>query len=225
MIRTENNRIVFERNLRTDIRPALACIFQLANRLGYKDIILDFSNTTYVNANLMLPISSYSAYYRLNDVDFILVEPNDQKLRRLFLNANWAHFIDPQKYASNFVRRSNNLPALQFLDGDAQHDVVNKAMEILMETIKVEDRKQLKALEWALNEITDNVLNHAESAIGGIVQIQSFPSKNRVSFFVADAGLGIANTLRRAIPTLTSDADALDRAIWEGVTRNSKTNQ
>jgi len=98
-------------------------------------------------------------------------------------------------------------------------------MEILMETIKVEDRKQLKALEWALNEITDNVLNHAESAIGGIVQIQSFPSKNRVSFFVADAGLGIANTLRRAIPTLTSDADALDRAIWEGVTRNSKTNQ
>lgn len=94
-----------------------------------------------------------------------------------------------------------------------------------METIKVQERTQLKALEWALNEITDNVLNHAESPIGGLVQIQSFPSRNRVSFYVADAGLGIPSTLRRAIPSITSDPDALDRAIREGVTRNSATNQ
>jgi hypothetical protein len=153
------------------------------------------------------------------------VEPHDAVLRRLFVNTNWAHFIEPQKYSRNDRRRSNNLPALQFLDGDAQHNVVNKAMEILLETIKVGDRKQLKALEWALNEITDNVLNHAESSIGGLVQIQSFPARNRVSFYVADAGLGIPFTLRKSIPSITSDSDALDRAIREGVTRNSSTNQ
>jgi hypothetical protein len=121
--------------------------------------------------------------------------------------------FDPQKYTLNNRRRSNNLPALQFLDGDAQNNVVNQAMEILMETIKVQERTQLKALEWALNEITDNVLNHAESPIGGLVQIQSFRSKNRVSFYVADAGLGIPFTLRRAITGISSDSDALDRAI------------
>jgi STAS-like domain of unknown function (DUF4325) len=133
--------------------------------------------------------------------------------------------FDPQKYTLNNRRRSNNLPALQFLDGDAQNNVVNQAMEILMETIKVQERTQLKALEWALNEITDNVLNHAESPIGGLVQIQSFRSKNRVSFYVADAGLGIPFTLRRAITGISSDSDALDRAIREGVTRNKATNQ
>jgi anti-sigma regulatory factor (Ser/Thr protein kinase) len=154
-----------------------------------------------------------------------LIEPNDPVLKRLFVNTNWAHFIDPQKYALNDRRRSNNLPALQFLDGDAQHNVVNQAMEILMETIKVQERTQLKALEWALNEITDNVLNHAESPIGGLVQIQSFPTKNRVTFYVADAGLGIPSTLRKAIPSISSDSDALDRAIREGITRNSATNQ
>jgi STAS-like domain of unknown function (DUF4325) len=57
------------------------------------------------------------------------------------------------------------------------------------------------------------------------VQIQSHPTKNRVSFYVADAGLGIPHTLRKADPSITSDSDALDRAIREGVTRNSKTNQ
>jgi hypothetical protein len=98
-------------------------------------------------------------------------------------------------------------------------------MEILLETIKVGDRTQLKALEWALNEITDNVLNHAESPIGGLVQIQSFPTRSRVSFYVVDAGLEIPYTLRKSIPAITSDSDALDRAIREGVTRNSATNQ
>jgi hypothetical protein len=98
-------------------------------------------------------------------------------------------------------------------------------MEVLMETIKVQERTQLKALEWSLNEITDNVLNHAESPTGGMLQIQSFPTKNSVTFFVADTGLGVAATLRNAIPSLTSDTEALNEAIREGVTRNKKTNQ
>ncbi|UGY27730.1 DUF4325 domain-containing protein [Bradyrhizobium septentrionale] len=225
MIRTESNRIIFEGNLREETRSALVCIFQLIQKLGYQDVVLDFSATRYVDAGMMLPISSYAAYYRKNQIDFSLIEPTDPVLRRLFINTNWAHFIDPQQYALNSRRRSNNLPALQFLDSDAQHDVVNQAMEILMETIKVQERTQLKALEWALNEITDNVLNHAESSIGGLVQIQSFPTKNRVSFYVADAGIGIPSTLRKAIPAISSDSDALDKAIREGVTRNKATNQ
>ncbi|WP_316192423.1 MULTISPECIES: STAS-like domain-containing protein [unclassified Bradyrhizobium] len=186
---------------------------------------MDFSKARYVDANLMLPLSSYTTYYQKNQIDFTLVEPAEPVLRRLFVNANWAHFIDPQKYSLNNRRHSNNLPALQFLDSDAQYDAVNRAMEILLETIKVQERTQLKALEWALNEITDNVLNHAESPIGGLVQIQSFPARNRVSFYVADAGLGIPSTLRKAIPSISSDSDALDRAIREGVTRNKATNQ
>lgn len=225
MVHTDGNRIIFEGNLRHETRSCLVCVFQLVEKLGYRDVLLDFSKATYVDADMMLPLSSYAAYYRNHQIDFSLVEPADPVLQRLFVNTNWAHFIDPQKYPVNNRRRSNNLPALQFLDGDAQFDVVNRAMEILMETIKVQERTQLKALEWSLNEITDNVLNHAESPIGGLVQIQSFPSKNRVSFYVADAGLGIPSTLRRAIPGISSDSDALDRAIREGVTRNKSTNQ
>jgi anti-sigma regulatory factor (Ser/Thr protein kinase) len=225
MIRTEANRIIFEGDLRSEIRSTIACIYQLSQKLGYQDIVLDFRAATYVDANLMLPLSSYADFNRKHHVDFSLVEPADGTLRRLFVNTNWAHFIDPTTYDSNDKRRFNNLPALQFMDGDAQHNVVNRAMEVLMETIKVQDRKQLKALEWALNEITDNVLNHAESPTGGMVQIQSFPTKNTVTFYVADTGLGIPATLRHAIPSITSDTDALDRAIREGVTRNTMTNQ
>jgi hypothetical protein len=168
MVRAEGNRIVFDGDLRSETRRALVCVFQLTQKLGYQDIILDFSTTKNVDTNLMLPLSSYAAFYRLHQIDFSLVEPTDPVLRRLFINANWAHFVDPQKYERQERRRSNNLPALQFQDSDAQYGAVNRAMEILMETIKVQERSQLKALEWALNEITDNVLNHAESPIGGL---------------------------------------------------------
>ena len=225
MIRTDSNRIIFEGNLSSGSKSAIACLFNLVNKQGYTDVVLDFSSTTYVDASFMLPILSYVEYYRLNGTDLQYVSPADTRLSRLFSNANWAHFLDPFNHECNFGRRLNNLPVVKFVDGDAQHDAVNRAMEILMETIKVADRKQLKALEWALNEITDNVLNHAESPIGGFVQIQSFPLRKRVSFNVVDAGLGIPQTLRHALPKLTSDAEALDRAIREGVTRDKISNQ
>ena len=129
MIRTENNTIFFEGDLRGETRGALVSIFQVAQKLGYQDIVLDFSSVKYVDANVMLPLSTYTTYYRRNQFDFSLIEPDDPVLRRLFVNTNWAYFINPQKYGRNETRRSYNLPALQFLDGDAQHNVVNRAME------------------------------------------------------------------------------------------------
>jgi hypothetical protein len=224
-MQVEGNRIVFQGDLRLQTKGGLACMFQLAEVRGYQDIILDFASATYADANTMLPVSSYAAYYQLKGIDFAIKEPTDPALQRLFVNANWAHLISPKTYPLNDKRRSNNLPALQFMDGEAQFAAVNRAIDILLETIKIPGRSQLKALEWSLNEITDNVLNHAESPIGGILQIQCFPVKNRVSFFVVDAGIGISKSLRSAKPSLMSDAVALDQAIREGVTRNSETNQ
>jgi anti-anti-sigma regulatory factor len=225
VVRGEGDRIIFEGDIRRDTRGSLVSIYQAIHNLKYKDIILDFSRVRYVDTAVMLPVSSYATYYRAHQIDFSLVEPDNPVIKRLFANANWSHLIEPERFALNITRRSNNLPALQFLDGDAQNNVVNKAMEILMETIPFQERNQLKALEWAINEITDNVLNHSDSPIGGIVQIQSTPTKNKISFYVVDAGLGIPFTLRKARTELTSDSQALDLAIREGVTRNSKTNQ
>jgi hypothetical protein len=93
MIRSDGNKIIFEGNLRTETRAALVCIFQLTQKLRYLDVILDSSGVKYVDADLMLPLSSYAAYYRMNQIDFSLVEPVDPKLRRLFTNTNWAHFM------------------------------------------------------------------------------------------------------------------------------------
>ena len=88
------------------------------------------------------------------------------------------------------------------------------------------DRRELSALEWSVHEITDNVLVHAQSPIGGLIQVSRFERREkRIEYIVADAGIGIPKTLRQSHPELSSDADALERAIQQGVTRDKAIGQ
>jgi hypothetical protein len=77
-----------------------------------------------------------------------------------------------------------------------------------------------------LNEITDNVINHAQSPIGGLLQVTNFHRQQRVvEFSVCDAGIGIPNSLRSGHKEVRSDQEALDKAIREGVTRDKSVGQ
>lgn len=84
----------------------------------------------------------------------------------------------------------------------------------------------MKAIEWSLNEITDNVINHAQSPIGGLLQITNFGREQKViEFTVCDAGIGIPASLRSGHNEIRSDQEALDKAIREGVTRDKRVGQ
>jgi hypothetical protein len=88
------------------------------------------------------------------------------------------------------------------------------------------ERADFAAFEWAISELTDNVLTHSESQIGGLVQVSTFEKdKKRVEFVVSDAGVGIPTSLRSSYPEISSDTEALDRAIREGVTRDKTLGQ
>lgn len=67
---------------------------------------------------------------------------------------------------------------------------------------------------------------HSQSPVGGFVQVSTFQSKSkRLLFMVADAGVGIPTSLREGHKNISSDADALDNAIREGVTRDKAIGQ
>lgn len=158
-------------------------------------------------------------------IETMLELPSDSKLARLFNNCNWSNIIDPRGHEESHYRPHSHLPALLYSDADAHFKVVDQIMELLLRQLEGFTRNQLAALEWAINEITDNVLNHANSPIGGIVQISIIKKKRLLEFVVCDVGASIPGTLRAAHTKLTSDSDALDRAIREGFTRNTTTNQ
>ena len=212
------NRVVIKNHVpRTGLRSICACLHQGIHEAGYRDITLDFSVCTGITESVMLPLIPIIASYRNDHVDFALVLPLDDALGRLFLNANWAHHVNPQQHLSA-SHEGGHVPALRFGDANAGDEIRDRVVDLILGQLEV-DRRTLAAVEWSLSEIMDNVSNHANSPVGGFVQATAFKSNNRVEFVVADAGIGIPESMR-----IDDHAQALRQVIDEGVTRDSTAN-
>lgn len=221
------NAVIFDGQfLMNDLLRPLVGLHQAVQDAGYRDLVLDFSRCTAAFAGPMLALCAQVMRLRQARVDVQLIWPIDEKLARLFRNTNWAHFLEPRNCPPSEFKGHTQVPATHFANGDEQQKAVNRIVNAILGAIPELDRKELAALEWSINEITDNVLNHSQSPIGGIVQVSTFQRmRKRVEYIVADAGLGIPATLRPSHSNLTSDAAALEQAIREGVTRDKNVGQ
>lgn len=210
-----------------DYRRTLAAIHRATHEQKYSNIALDFSECIAAYPSGMLPVISYVRALTKSHVDFSLVLPKDEMLARRFKSSNWAHLLEPRNHnESRSSQNQSNVPALVFLNEQDQQSCVNRIVDSILRTVSGLNRSDFAAVEWALNEITDNVLNHSQSATGGIVQLTAHRHRRRaIELTVCDAGLGVAQTLRAAKPEIVTDMDALTAAVKEGVTRNSQTNQ
>lgn len=219
------NHLHFEKSVGGDPLPVIAALYNLIKKQGYQDLVLDFSRSTSLAASFVLPIITVCRSYRIQKVDFDLILPEERKTAGLFLNTNWAHLIKPEKFEDRGGRSQHHFSATQYRTSDEQFSVVDASMAMMLQSLPGIDRSRLSALEWALNEVTDNVLNHSSSPIGGILQVITYPTKRRIEFYVSDAGETIPKTLRSGRPDILDDTIALRRAIEEGVTRNLSTNR
>lgn len=220
MITRQDNRIVVTDAIAfDDVRRYLAFLHDANERKGYPDIILDFSACRRVYASAILPIICRVMQLRPRGVDFELVLPADGKIARLFTNSNWAHLIDPNTFEVSNFRGYRHIPATLFDSSSLQHDLVDSAVDAMLRSLEGIERGDLAAIEWALNEITDNVLNHAASTFGGIVQLATYRDRKKIELVVVDGGLGIPDTLRSLYPK-QPDYELLREATREGVTRS-----
>jgi hypothetical protein len=138
----------------------------------------------------------------------------------LFVNSNWLNTFDPATFPQSTALYGRHISALPFTDGESHFRAVDAIVHRLLGLFPNLHRDHFAALEWAINEITDNVLNHASSSIGGVVQLTTKTKSSIVEVVVCDVGFGIPKTLRDANTSITDDLSALDLSIREGVTRN-----
>jgi anti-sigma regulatory factor (Ser/Thr protein kinase) len=113
---------------------------------------------------------------------------------------------------------------MRFSDHTTLNSAVNSTLDVVS-AYAVYPTGVLKAIEWALNEVADNVLEHAGSDVQGWMQVIATPKQGRLSFTVADHGRGILSSLRERYSDLTNDREALDKAIRPGITRDSRIGQ
>lgn len=203
----------------------LAAIHDRTKARGYGEIELDFSDCEAAFAGPMLALCARVGSLRSEGIECKLVLPKDDSLSKLFVNANWANLIDPSNHRPSRFKGTSQVPAIHFISAEDQSTAVNQIINTLLSSLSDFSRGDLAAIEWSVNEITDNVINHSESSTGGYVQLSTLKKRNIVEYVVADAGIGIPNSLRKSFPELTSDTAALDRAIREGVTRDKTIGQ
>ncbi len=223
----EDNIIKFQGQYRdADLHHPLVCLHHAVHDHGYQDITLDFSDCTETYPGPMLALCVELLRLRIEHVDATLILPKRDVLARLFVNANWANLIEPRKYDPSKFRGHTQIPATVFANPAEQNDAVNRIVNAILGGIPDIRREHFAALEWSINELTDNVIVHAESPIGGLVQVSRFMTNTKVvEFTIADAGLGIPTTLRSGGKFSGSDTDALDSAVREGVTRDRSIGQ
>lgn len=224
-VRSDQNTLFFPRHTTDDPLSAAAALHSLVHKLGYNDVILDFSNVEYMSPSYMIPLVTLCRAYRSEKVDFDIRMPRASKAASLMINSNWAHLVLPERFPDRSNANQRHLSALQFRSAEEHFTAVDRSMNLILQTAAGLNRDMLKALEWSLNEVSDNVLNHSESKVGGILQVITFPVRHRVEFYVADAGITIPTSLRSGRLDIGTDEEALRLAIAEGVTRNNQTNQ
>ena len=85
-------------------------------------------------------------------------------------------------------------------------------------------RAFLPALEWAVNEVSDNVHIHAQGATPAYACAQFYPRRHRLDVAVVDAGRGLRASLAESFE-VPDDGTAIDLAMQRGVTRSLEVGQ
>jgi len=108
---------------------------------------------------------------------------------------------------------SNAFVEIQNYNEDNQLKVLNSIMTVIKKNSLINDNV-FASLDYCLNEILDNVLNHSKRNEGWVVA-QYFEKLNSIRLIVCDTGVGIYNSLKRKYKY--SEVQAIQNCIVEGI--------
>lgn len=220
----KTNRIYFTQKINTFSVIDFCSAITYFKKQKMKSVTIDFSNVTKVFADGMLPIICTIDELKELGVKVKVLLPKDNEMRRLFRSVNWAHFLSPEQFDKSESTYDRHLVTRRFENIEDQQRSVNDFMDVVLRTMTI-SKDIISGLEWSINEITDNVLNHSESKHGGIIQASTHYKENKILFAVADSGRGILKSMQEGYPSLRTELDAIGEAIKVGVTRNPKIGQ
>lgn len=187
-------------------------------------VTIDFRRVENAYPGGMLPIICSLENLRNSGYKVDVLLPDDERMYQLFHKTNWAHFLDPHEYEISDTYYDRHLATTHFIDHNQQKKIVDNFVDLVTRNIEL-SADVLRALEWSVNEITDNVINHSNSENGGYFQAVVFPTQNSVNFAVVDSGQGILSSLKERYPRLKDDNHAIAEAVKEGVTRDPQKGQ
>lgn len=198
-----------------DLGPLLRGISYVFKNPQTKDVALYFKRDFRPFPNILTPLAAAIEFSRRNGRQIRVLETQPA--------------IESCRYQSplriNTDRHAAFTPAGRVWQFDSPNEVyaiVDATVEFLSRSLLWE-KGTLHSLEWSLYELLDNVFQHSQSPTGFFMfQVQA--ERRRLSFAIADQGIGILNSFAGSKYKPASALDAITLAVQRGVTRNQETN-
>lgn len=183
---------------------------------------VDLGEVTHFHPSGMAPFLALIRHYHDKGYRFEVALPERGDIRRFFERAGGLaaiQGIDPSPVGLGAPLQ----PLTSYASYQQLNPLVNNTIEHLaMRTVY--EAGVLDGIGWSLNEIADNVLNHAGGSAGWL-QVNTHPRKGEVDIAVVDCGLGIPRTLKPTHPSLRDDREAVMHAVQKGITRDKAVGQ
>ena len=193
----------------------LRALHRVVVTMGYDAVRLDFAEAASVYPNVLTPIACAIQYYRDNhSVDF-----ETSGLSPFLANTS---FLSPQTPTAH---RDALNRVWRFTSSAEVQTVVTNILHALEARTRF-NPGVLNGIEWCLNEVMDNVIQHASghpTPTTGYVMAEVH--RARVALCVCDAGRGLQRSLQTLNPPPRTDDSAIRRAVEEGVTRDTSIGQ
>ena len=196
----------------------------LIHKKNQNKIILDFSNLKLVYPNGIIPlIAEIDKTFFKNSVKFKYISPKDTGTFHYLKRMGWWNELSD--YTDDIITKNQELSnsSIKKFDKNSLDDIVTEIVKQCAKNVEFA-ANCLTAFEWTINELADNVINHADSEYGWI-QVVEDHSNNTLDIIVCDNGIGITRSLKQAYPHIANDKIALHEAIKKGITGNSEKGQ
>ncbi len=193
-------------------------IKRLIFKFNHKDIVLDFSEVKQIYPFPAVPISAYIQYFVESEginFEFINVPKYLKKVK----------FTKPDRPTEDAVNRyTQSLDNIwSFTNGDEVNLLVNGIKSNIRRSVVCENGL-LDAIDWGLNEVMDNVIQHSQIGTG-FIMAQANKTNRQLNVCIFDYGVGIYKTLKGSTHNPRNAVDAISLCIKEGVTRDKKVGQ
>ncbi len=223
MLNRRKNKFNFRENLTVlDIQSLERSISLQAS--NFTEWVLDFKNLESAPMSETLGLVCQVLSKANDGHDFTVIVPKKNSLAKEWRDKNILNLLD-KKHSVSSYQGSSFYPAQHYTNSDDHFAIVNNVFKMVLSGAEGISRSDYAALEWAINEISDNVLVHSESPVGGILLVNRIDKQSgKVNFLVADCGRGITNTLGEKFQN-ESEVSVLDKAIREGITRDKSIGQ
>ena len=157
------------------------------------------------NASLYMPRSPLTRHY-LERMDFVRLVTQDA--------ADWEE---------GFERRDPvGFRPCQHFAGDEYHLVAAEMANAVAERC-VTDTVARASIRICFDELAENVLNHADTPLGGFAMAQAWPRRSEIEVAIVDLGVGIRASLTKnpAYAHINDDLEAVKTALERRVTGNT----